>query len=563
MLRHLRVTNFALLSDVAIELEPGFNVLTGETGAGKSLIVEAVNLLRGGRASADIPREGASQAVVEAIFDVPSDLRDRVRAVLAAAGLPDAEDEVLVRRVIQKGGRSRTYVNGALTTAKRLADLGGHLVDLSGQHQHQGLVDPRRHREILDAFGEHGAALARMAGSYERLRGIEAELEQLGGDERARQERVDYLRFQLDEIEQAELRENEDEELERERARLQSIDHLHAGARAGEALLYAGDDAAVDRLSAAARELERLVAIDQELAEPLRQIEEAKVLAEEAATTLRDYADHLDGDPASLAAMDDRLALLSRLRRKHGGTLAEVIARGAALAEELETLENRDGRLAELEASHKDVEREARAAAAELTELRIRAGDRLGELVARSLDDLGMASARIRVHIDSTEDPTELSVHGADRVEYLLASNVGEGEKPLAKVASGGELSRITLALKLTLRRADEVATYVFDEVDAGIGGATAEVVGRQIRSVADERQVLCVTHLPQIAAFADTHFHVAKRSADGRTETAVARLEGDDRRDEMARMLGGKRLTKRARAHAAEMLREAAVTRH
>ncbi len=554
MLRHLRVTNFAILSDVAIELAPGMNVLTGETGAGKSLIVEAVNLLRGGRASADIPRAGANEAVVEAIFEVPTDLRARVAQRLEAAGLPDEDGEVLVRRVIQRGGRSRAWVNGALTTAGVLAEVGALLVDLSGQHEHQGLVDPGRHREILDAFAGQPALPGRMAAAWERLAAARAAREALAGDEQKREERIDYLRFQVDEIDGAELRAGEDAELDIERARLQAVDKLGAGAGAAEELIYGGDGAAVDRLAAAVRELDRLAAVDPALAEPLRQLAEARLLVEEVAATLRRYGERLEGDPERLAWVDDRMALLARLRRKHGGSLADVIERAAGLRRELDDLERRDERLAELDAEVATAEKAAAGIAAELTASRRRAGQRLCSAAAERLGEMGMAAAELSVVLE----PRPLGPEGADRVELLLRANKGEEARPLARIASGGELSRIMLAVKLALRRADEVATYVFDEVDAGIGGATAEAVGRLIRALADERQVLCVTHLPQIAVFADGHFVVAKLEVDGRTETLVRRLADKERRDETARMLGGAKVTPRARAHADELLRAA-----
>jgi DNA repair protein RecN (Recombination protein N) len=554
MLRHLRVTNFAILSDVSLDLSDGFNVLTGETGAGKSLIVEAVSLLRGGRASADIPREGAKEAVVEAIFEVPDDLAARVGALLEAAGLP-SEDDVLVRRVIQRGGRSRTYVNGALTTASRLADLGAVLVDLSGQHQHQGLVDPRRHRAILDAFAGNAALVEEMAAAWERVRDARAAIDALSGDAASLQDRIDYLRFQVDELDQAKLVPGEDDELTAERARLAAVDQLLAGARRAEELAYSGDDAALDRLAAAAAELERLAAIDARLAEPRQQLEEARTLAEEAALALRGYADDLDGDPERLAEVEDRLDLLKRLGRKHGGSLADVLARGDALRAELARLQNRDGEIESLQLAVVTATANAEAVARRLSKARKTAAARLANKVGAALGELGMAAATLDVAIDARE----LGASGADHVELRLAANVGEAAKPLTKVASGGELSRIMLALKLVLRRADEVGTYVFDEVDAGIGGATAQVVGEQIRAVADTRQVLCVTHLAQIAAFADAHFSVAKSIVDGRTETTVTPLAAAARRDEISRMLGGAKITKRSRAHAEELLLNAA----
>jgi DNA repair protein RecN (Recombination protein N) len=558
MLRHLRVTNFAILSDVAIELGDGMNVLTGETGAGKSLIVEAVNLLRGGRASADIPRAGADEAVVEAIVAIPDDLAARVAGVIDGAGLPRGEhDEVFIRRVIQRGGRSRTYVNGALTTLARLAELGALLIDLSGQHQHQGLVDPGRHLEILDAFAGEPALVAAMAAAWTELRRCDDEVIALGGDERAREARLDYLRYQLEELDGAALRPGEDVAIDVERARLASVDQLQGAARAAEELLYGGDDSARDRVAAAAREVERAARTDPGLGPVTRQLGEIETLIDDAADQLRGYADKLEGDPERLAWLDERLALIRRLVRKHNGSLDDVIAKAAELRAELDALTGRDARLAELVAARGTAEAAAVASASALTRSRKQAARRLEKEVGAALVELGMGSARLSVVVEARS----LGPTGADRIELMLASNKGEDTRPLSKVASGGELSRIMLAMKLALRRADEVATYVFDEVDTGIGGATAQVVGSQIRSVADHRQVLCVTHLPQIAAYADQHFHVEKTELAGRTETHVHRLNAVARKDELARMLGG-HATSKAKAHAAELLADAARPR-
>jgi DNA repair protein RecN (Recombination protein N) len=558
MLRHLRATNFAILSDVELELGAGMNVLTGETGAGKSLIVEAVNLMRGGRASADIPRAGADEAVVEAVVEVPDDLRARVAGVLEGAGLP-VDDQVLVRRVIQraaeggpgqKGGRSRCYVNGALTTAARLAELGALLIDLSGQHQHQGLVDPARHLEILDAFSGSGTCnAAAMAAAWSELRRWSEAEAALGGDERERAARLDYVRFQLDELDAAALRDGEDRELELERARLAAVDQLQGAARSAEELLY-GDDGGRDRVAAAARELDRAARVDPTLAAIAARLRELDALIDDIARELRAYGDRLEGDPERLVAVDDRLALIRRLARKHGG---DAVRKAAELRAELAALEGRDARLAEAQAARAAAEAAAIAAAAVLSKQRAKAARVLEKQVNAALGQLGMAAARLSVAIE----PRALGPTGADRIELVLASNKGEDCRPLAKIASGGELSRIMLAMKLVLRRADEVATYVFDEVDAGIGGQAAQVVGEQIRAVADHRQVLCVTHLPQIAAYADHHFHVEKTEVGGRTETHVRRLAGAARKDELARMLGG-HATARAKAHAAELLAEA-----
>ncbi len=572
MLRHLRATNFAILSDVEIELGLGMNALTGETGAGKSLIVEAVNLLRGGRASADIPRTGADEAVVEATVEVPDDLAPRVESVLEGAGLPSEGTEVFIRRVIQRGGRSRCYVNGALTTAARLAELGALLIDLSGQHQHQGLVDPGRHLEILDLFSSAGASpranagaavaergngeLMAMQAAWAELKRCDEAVQALGGDEREREARVDYVRFQLEELDAANLVSGEDQTIEIERARLASVDQLQGAARTAEELLYGGDDSARDRVAAAAREVERAVRTDPTLDTIVRQLGEIETLIDDASDQLRGYADRLEGDPERLAYLDERLALIRRLTRKHGGTLDEVIAKTVELRAELAALTGRDEKLAEAQAARKQAEAAAISAAAALTKTRTKAARKLEKEVGAALAELGMGAAKLSIVIE----PRPLGPTGADRIELMLASNKGEDTRPLAKVASGGELSRIMLALKLALRRADEVATYVFDEVDTGIGGATAQVVGAQIRAVADHRQVLCVTHLPQIAAYADHHFHVEKTELGGRTETHVRKLTRTARKDELARMLGGQ-ATSKAKAHAAELLAEAART--
>ena len=550
MLRHLRATNFAILSDVGIEFGPGLNVLTGETGAGKSLIVEAVNLLRGGRASADIPRAGAKEAVVEAIFEIPDDLAPSLERQLVDGGLPSGEGELLVRRIIARGGRSRTYINGALTTATRLSQIAQTLVDLSSQHQHQGLTDAKRHTALLDAFAADDKALVAMRGAFGRVREVRAELDRLSGSG-GLEERVDFLRFQRDELEGAELADGEEEALEVERRRLGSADKLMRAAGSAEELLYGGDSSAADRIGGAEVELERIAALDPELAKALEPLAEARALIEDVAESLRAQVAALDVDPSRLEEVEERLVQLGRLMRKHGGSVGAAIERRDALVAELKTLENLDAAREEFEVELAQALKLAAKRAKALSSLRRKAAARLSSEVGDALAELGMPSAKLEVSL--TEAP--ISERGADGVEILLRSNRGEDAKPLAKVASGGELSRIMLAIKMVLRRAEEVSCYVFDEVDSGIGGKAAEVVGGQIAAVSKSRQVLCVTHLAPIAAFADVHFKVEKTEKDERTETSVVRLESGALTEEIARMLGGSSITKSARAHAREML--------
>jgi DNA repair protein RecN (Recombination protein N) len=557
MLRHLRITNFAILSDVAIDFAPGFNVLTGETGAGKSLIMDAVALLRGARASSNIPRAGADEAVVEAVFDPPADLATEVNARLEAAGLATA-DEIVVRRVISRGGRSRVHVNGGLTPVAALGKLGEVLVDLAGQHEHQGLIDTSRHVEILDAFGVDPALSARAEAIGEELGKAVSALSGREDDARRRAEREDFLRYQLTEIDGAKLQPDEDKLLAAERERLKATGRLAHVARRGENELYAGEGAVTDVLAGLVRELEPLAVIDERLAAPLAQIREAQTLTEDAATALRRYAGTVADDPNRLAEIEDRLHLISRLLRKHGASVADVLAKANELRAELTSLEGTEQAIGDLRGRLQGLRLEGAKVARELTAARKDAARRLEKAASEALVELGMGSASVTVVVEprASEIGDSLGPRGWDRVELLLRANRGEEARPLARIASGGELSRIMLALKLSLRRAEKVGCYVFDEVDAGIGGGTAEVVGRQIRRVADARQVICVTHLAQIAALADCQFRVEKHESDGRTETTVTRLSAAERREEIARMLGGLKITAKTRAVADELLR-------
>jgi DNA repair protein RecN (Recombination protein N) len=571
MLTHLRIIDFALLDDVELELGPGFNVLTGETGAGKSLLVEAVALLRGGRASADVVRTGADEARVEAVFEPPhGPAAEALAERLARAGIAEAEEGLIVRRVIGKSGRGRVFINNTLATAAALAEVAGVLIELAGQHEHQTLTDPARHLDILDGFGELGALRREVAAAYARLEAADQALAAASLDERARAEREDFLRFQVGELDEARLDPPSDDDLGGLRERLRGAARLEEAARRGEELLYARENAVVEELAQLARDLGEVGRVDPALGRIGKQVEEARVLLDDAAHELRRYADGLDGDPARLEEIEDRLHLIQRLCKKHGArSAAELVERRRLLAEELGTLSSHDEHRARLAAELAQARGEAQARAQALGEARRRVACTLAERVEAALVELAMPGARLAVQVVPAAahkgdegalifDGRRLGPTGWDRVEILLSANPGEEPRPLARVASGGELSRIMLALKRILSCADQVATYVFDEVDTGIGGAVADVVGQKIRAVAEEKQVVCITHLAQIAAYADVHFRVEKGTEGGRVRTVVRRLAAAERREEMARMLGGARITAKARAHADEMIRAA-----
>jgi len=586
MLTTLRISGFAIVDQVEVLFGTGLNVLTGETGAGKSILVNALHLVLGGRMSADVLREGAEEAVVEAIFELPA--RHPVFARLEAAGVPRMEPcageaaELLVRRVAQRGGRGRAFVNGALCPIGVLETAMKGVVDVSGQHEHVSLLDPATHLALLDAFGGLDSTsdvgdggdgggdspLARYGGAWSALAALVRERDALAQDEGERARRADYLAFQLRELSSVDPRPGEDEALEAERRVLAGAEKLREAARVAEALVYAEDGSATERVGQAVRTLGDAAAIDRRLEVPLGLLRSAAVEVEEAGRELSRYADAVGGDPERLHAVEERLEALRAIARKHGGDLAAAIARRAEMEAELARVSGGGERLAALAAEIEARSADARALAAVLTRARTRGARTFCEAVRGELDGLAMGRCRLEVAFRppgagiSAGDRT-LGPAGAEGAEILIAPNPGEPPRPLARIASGGELSRILLAVKRTLARRDPVDTYVFDEVDAGIGGAVAEAMGRVLSAVARGRQVLCVTHLPQVAAFADHHHRVEKRLAAGRTQTAVTPLATvEERRQEVARMVAGQTVTASALEHAGALIAAAAELR-
>jgi DNA repair protein RecN (Recombination protein N) len=569
MLSHLRILNFAIIDEVEISLGAGLNILTGETGAGKSIIVGAAGLLRGGRATSDLIRSGSEETVVEALFDLEG---ARVARALERAGLAATRGkrrELSVRRVLSRSGRGRVYVNGSLCTLGALAGFTRQLLDISGQHEHQLLSDRSTHRRILDALGVPSEMLAAMEEAFDRLEQTATALARGQMDERDRAARVDFLRFQLQELAAAALHAGEDVEIEAERLRLQRSAELSEAAATGEQELYSDESSVNDRLGRLRRQLEALTDVDERLRPLAAQIEEARLIVEDAAHSLRRYGDGVERDPDRLREVEERLDLIHGLKRKHGASVDEILDHEKAMRRELEELDTLEERGARLAAELEEARAATEQAASRLSAARRQAAADLARGVEGELARLRMEGARFEARLTPRpprdgDDPAlcfderRAGASGWDRVEFLIGTNPGEDPRPLARVASGGELSRVMLALRQVLGRHDPVQTSIYDEVDAGIGGAVADVVGRALAQVARHRQVLCVTHLPQVAAYADHHLHVGKSTTGRRARTDVRLLEAEDRVEEIARMLTGEKVTEPARANARQLLESA-----
>jgi DNA repair protein RecN (Recombination protein N) len=550
MLSLLRVSGFALIDEVELPLGPGLTVITGETGAGKSILVEALGLLRGGRGSTDLIRTGRDDAQVEALLELPADWEIRRR--LDADGREVGEG-LVVRRVIARSGRGRIHLGGSLATAADLAASVGKLVDITSQHDQQSLMDPESQLAILDAFAGNGPVLEESRQAWQTLAAATADLTAFDADARSRAEREDLLRFQLSELEEAALRPGEDDLLRTERERVKGAEKFLAACTRGEASLYSAEDAAVGRIVAVARELAPLAQLDPALAPLVDRLREAQAVIEDVAGDLGRYGGGIRFEPERLSEIEERLFLIGRLVRKHGGSVATAIERRDEIAQQLgalgsfeEGLENRRGVVAAARAR-------MTAVGETLSERRRKAARTLGRRIDETLHELGLPAARVGIELERRD---EAGPKGHDRVRFLFAPNPGEEPRPLQRIASGGELSRVMLAVKQALAKADQALTYVFDEVDTGVGGGTAEVIGRKLKAIAADRQVLAVTHLPQIAAFADQHVKVVKEATKTRTTVRIEVLDATARTAEIARMLAGDRPSRQATAHADEMLR-------
>ncbi|OFW47089.1 MAG: DNA repair protein RecN [Acidobacteria bacterium RIFCSPLOWO2_12_FULL_67_14b] len=550
MIRYLAIRNLAVIESVAVDFEQSFNILTGETGAGKSILVEAVGLLLGGRATSDLIRTGEDIATVEAIFESPEG------------------GELIVRREITSQGRSRAFINGALATAAALKDLSNRLVEMHGQHEHQQLLDPTQHLALLDAWAGLDDTRARVASAFAAVRGLREQLDRLRMDDRERAARLDLVEFQLGELDKASLQPGEDETLAADRQLLRSADTIQRLCAESFADLYDTESAALATLARVWKRVGELAAIDPRFAPYLDARDGIKAQLEDLAFTLRDFSDGIDASPGRLQQVEDRLALLERLKRKHGGSLEAAIARRDRLKAEHDALTGGQSTVAEIEERLQDAGARFLDAARTLSAGRRAQSGRFSKMIESELAELAMARTKFEVRLSTGESDDHWTEAGIDAGEFFLSPNVGEDLRPLARIVSGGELSRVMLALKTLGARpalsgvegipepgSRSPKTLIFDEVDAGIGGRVASVVGQKLAALGDRFQVLCITHLPQIASYGRTHFLIEKGVQGSRTVTSVTRLSAEARVAELARMMGGAAAGVKALESARELL--------
>lgn len=565
MLRELNIRNFAIIDDIHIRFSDGFTILSGETGAGKSIIINAVNLLLGGRANAGFVRTGEEAAELEALFEITP--QSPAARVLEENDLDPAEG-LIIRRIIARNNRHKVYINDRLSTSALLNAVTENLASISGQHAHQGLLDEEQHLLILDQFGGLMPLRDAVREKYQSIQPLIRNLDELNALRRRQEEERALLEFQRDEIRGAEIQPGEDETLTRELSLLKNGEKIYEAVHAGIDELYGAQNAVVTRLVEVRKRMEKACQVDPSLTPTVERIAETAFQIEDVVEGLRSYLDGLELNPARLEQVDDRLVQLQKLKRKYGGTLDDIFAHLETAEEKLTMVENLADRIAETEAKLAEARDDLAKAAETLSQKRTETGAELAGKVEAELGNLKMANTRFEVAL--TRIPATETTHaylkagdaaitetGLDRAAFMIAPNVGEALKPLAAIASGGELSRVVLALKAILARIESVETVIFDEVDAGIGGDVAEIVGRKIGSLAERHQVICITHLPQIAKFGDHHFRIAKQVADGRTRTVIQPLTDEERVQEIARMLGGVKMTQATLDHASEMIRE------
>lgn len=548
MLRALRIKDLAIIDELNLEFTEGFAVFSGETGAGKSIIVDALDLITGGRGSQDIVRDGCEETVIEGIFDSVN--KDLHKEKLRRYGIDDSCNELLVKRSISRSGRNRLFINGSLSTLSVLNDICSELIDIHGQHEHQTLLRKESHCGYLDAFGKLTELRGRVADRYMVLDELQSRLKQLSEEICLKKEKEDLLRFQLSEINGASLKSGEDIELEGERVILSNSQNLSALSHDAYGILYGNDESVITLLSKAEDLLSEITGIDPGMNEAADMVSTSKVNLKEASDIIRKFMDRIRHDPERLERVNERIYFLDRLKKKYVRTIEDILILQEILEKDLTSIGSLDHDVSDLKAEIEKIIKEVRMLADELSESRRKAAVRFEREVMSELSNLSMDKIKFVVSFEAVP----LSQNGVEAVEFLIA-NMNEEPKQLTRVASGGELSRILLAIKSRLNSMDSVPTLIFDEVDAGIGGRVAEEVGRRLKSLSHDNQLFCVTHLPQIAAMADTHYHVEKVVTGDRVVTRVRQLGREERIEEISRMLGGSDKTKTAFRYAEEML--------
>ncbi len=563
MLRQLSIRNFAIIDDLTIEFGDGLSILSGETGAGKSIIINAVNLLLGSRASSKLIRTGSDAAELEAFFDIPP--ASEAAEVMEAHGY-DPKEGLLIRRIIARHQRHRIYINDRLATMQLLNAITSNLASISGQHANQLLLDEEQHLLILDQFGGLTPLRLELAERYHQLTPLVKQLQKLKHSKRKLTERIELLEFQKKEIIDAALEPDEDEALEQERTLLKNAEQLYSAVHASIETLYSSQGAVVEQLGAVEKSLSKASQIDSQLVSHSENTASIVLQVEDLSSELRTYLQTVRMDEVWLNAVEERLYHIQKLKKKYGDSVQEILERLQAIQDELNRIENRDAEIADLEAEIADVAADLADQAKRLSARRRQTAQLLSSEVEKELASLKMEKTRFEAALEPLDarpddddwfvsDGNLITAAGADRAAFMIAPNVGEALKPLAAIVSGGELSRVVLALKAILASHEAVGTVIFDEVDAGIGGGVAEVLGLKLAALAKHHQVLCITHLPQIAKFGDSHFRIDKQVADGRTHTTIKPLYDQERIHEIARMLGGVTITSTTLDHAREML--------
>jgi len=557
VLLEIYIENFAIIDTLHVQFSEGLNIVTGETGAGKSIMVDALTVALGGRAYTEFIRSGAEKSVVETLFNLSSIKAAKAKAIEYGFLDPEQEDcDLLIRREIARSGRNRLLVNGHPATNVMVAEIGNLLVDVHGQHEHQYILNTDYHVELLDSFGKLLPLREQVASAFRQFKKCERELEELRDRSRERMQHLDLLRFQQQEIAKAQLKSGEDEELLHEKKILSGAEQLASGTGTIYEILYGEHGAILEKLGDILRRLEELAKIDGSLSSHLKSCESVKYQLEDIAFSLRDYAQSVEFDPYRLEEVEKRIDEINKLKRKYGNSIRDILATFKEIEGELSTFDKRETRITELKEEYEKLRGTLQQLSEKLSCERKRVAEVFETQLMEELAVSGMEKTIFKVDFKPAgTEKHPFSAKGIDRIEFLIAPNPGEPPKPLSKIASGGEISRVMLALKTLLGSVDLIPTMIFDEIDTGIGGKIAEIVGKKLQHISSSHQVICITHLPQIASKGATHFHVAKHVQHERTRASISRLSAQDRLQEIARLLGGETITPITLQHAKEML--------